>query len=321
MKKLIIEKNDADQRLDRFLRKYYINARLGEIQKALRNKKFRLNGKRAHPQSVILDGDELSVYLSDDILKRWEEKKSFIPAQGALDIQYEDENILIVYKRVGELTHPASSKDYGKTLIDRVTTYLINTGAYVPRLENSFTPAVCNRLDRNTEGLILAAKNAQVLRSMNAALKDGHIHKYYRALVHGRFKEDMTLIGKLKKDEEKNRVTIAHEGKEIITKIHVVESFENMTDLEIELITGRTHQIRAHLASVGHPILGDPKYGNKAMDAQFDYLRGQALVSYRLEFDHIPGFQYDGLTVTADLPRYYQELLQKKGRQNEDDWD
>ena len=321
MKKLIIGKNDADQRLDRFLRKYYANARLGEIQKALRNKKFRLNGKRAYPQSMIMEGDELCIYLSDDLLDCWEEKKSFVPTQGAIDIHYEDENILIVYKRVGELTHPASPKDYGKTLIDRVTTYLINTGAYVPRLENTFAPAACNRLDRNTEGLILAAKNAQALRSMNAALKDGHIHKYYRALVHGRFKEDMTLIGKLTKDEEKNRVMLSDDGKEIITKIHVVEALEGITDLEIELITGRTHQIRAHLASVGHPIIGDPKYGNKAEDGEFDYLRGQALVSYCLKFDDIPGFQYDGLTVSADLPRYYQELLLKKGRHYEDDWD
>ena len=321
MKKLIIGKNDADQRLDRFLRKYYVNARLGEIQKALRNKKFRLNEKRAYPQSMIMEGDELCIYLSDDLLDRWEEKKSFAPAQGALDIRYEDENILIVYKRVGELTHPASPKDYGKTLIDRVTTYLINTGGYVPRLENTFTPATCNRLDRNTEGLILAAKNAQALRAMNAALKDGHIHKYYRALVHGRFKEDMTLVGKLTKDEEKNRVMLSNEGKEIITKIHVIEVLVGMTDLEIELITGRTHQIRAHLASVGHPIIGDPKYGNKTEDAKYDYLRGQALVSYRVKFDDVPGFRYDGLTVSADLPRYYQEILQKKGRHYEDDWD
>ena len=309
MKTLIVGKNDADQRLDRFLRKYYANARLGEIQKALRNKKLRINGKRAYPQSMIAEGDEISIYLPDDLLELWQEMKSFSPVQGKPDVRYEDENILIVYKRVGELTHPASPKDYGKTLIDHVIAYLIESGAYVPRLENTFTPAACNRLDRNTEGLILAAKNMEALRSMNAALKNGCIHKYYRTLVHGTFETDMTLVGKLKKNEEKNRVTIGDDGKEIVTKIRVIECFENMTDLEIELITGRTHQIRAHLSSIGHPVLGDPKYGNKAKDTIYKHLRGQALISYRLQFDHIPGFQYDGLTVCADLPRYYRELL------------
>lgn len=309
MRKLKISKNDAGQRLDRFLRKFYAKARLGEIQKALRNKKIRINGSRAYPYSNLQEDDELYIFLPDKLLDSWEHNKVIYRIQSELKIHFEDENILIVYKPVGELTHPASPKDYGKTLIDRVISYLIETDAYVPRLERSFVPAVCNRLDRNTEGLVLAAKNANALRIMNAALREGCIHKFYRTLVWGRVEEDVTLVAKLSKDGEKNQVKISDEGKDIVTKIHVMERFREMTDLEIELITGRTHQIRAHLASTHHPILGDPKYRNRAKHCIEQHLRGQVLVSYRLEFDKIPGYHYDGLVVEAELPKYYQKLI------------
>ena len=212
----------------------------------------------------------------------------FLTASRRLDIVYEDDRVLLLNKEAGLLVHP-DDKEYRDTLLLRMQRYLYEKGEYSPEKENSFTPALVNRIDRNTSGIVIAAKTAEALRILNAKLKQREIHKYYLCIVHGRMERPEALLeGYLEKNEAQNRVYISDRAKEgaLSNRTHyrVLEARGSLSLLEIELLTGRTHQIRAHLASIGHPLLGDGKYGTNALNKGTGF-RKQALCSYKLAFD------------------------------------
>ncbi len=291
MRDLRIETNDSKQRLDRFMRKYLSKAPVSLINKYIRTKKIKVNRKRALPDTVLEEGDIVNLFIYDEVLESYREPERVRSKRADWpEILYEDDHILLIYKPVGILTHPASQADYGKTAQDMVLAYLIGTGSYVPRLEKSFVPALANRIDRNTSGMLVACKTHEALTQVNRAMRTREIQRAYRTIVHGAFKERRVIDSALVKDEEKNRMHTSYTGegqeaKSIVTPIHVAARYSLV---EVELITGRTHQIRAHLASIGHPIIGDPKYGSAAKDGKisraFEQIH-QYLIAYYLRFD------------------------------------
>ena len=288
MKEFLIEKNDADQRLDKYVRKVAGNLSPSLLYKYLRVKAIKVNGKRAEGATRLQPGDRVQMYISDEFFT---EKNADFRAIGyapRLTVIYEDDNLLLVDKKPGV---PVHADDHGArdTLINQVLLYLYEKGDYDPEKERSFTPALCNRLDQNTGGIVIVAKNAAAGRLLYEAVKERKIEKRYRALVLGTPNpaED-TLVGYLKKDAERNQVRVIDAPragyKKIITRYRVLRQKNGLSLLEIELITGRTHQIRAHLAHIGHPVAGDLKYGTAAENRGLPF-RHQALYAYSLRFD------------------------------------
>ena len=288
MKTLTIGKNDAGQRLDKFLTKSLPDLPQALLYKYIRTKRIKRNGKRAQISDRLQEGDTLDLYINDEFFRKPRPQYDFMRAAKTLDVLYEDDNLLLLNKKVGLLSHPDET-EYNDTLITRVKRYLYEKGEYDPEDEQSFTPSLVNRIDRNTCGIVMAAKNAEALRILNRIVKTRQLHKLYLCVVHGvPPKKADTLTGYLRKDETKNKVFIsqspAPDAKEIRTRYRVLESFGGLSLLEIELLTGRTHQIRAHLASIGCPLLGDGKYGTNAQNKPFGYKK-QFLCSYKLTFD------------------------------------
>ena len=286
-----INENDSNQRFDRFLRKYLKNAPLSIIQKNIRKKNFKINDKRAKKDDFVKNCDIITMYISEEDYQKWVRKNDFKASDFNLDIVYEDENIIIIDKKSGILSHAATPSDYGKNLVDQMTSYLYKTNKVNSR-DLTFKPSIINRLDRNTAGLIIGAKNAKALRILNKAISERKINKYYLTIVEGEIKKDFEINTKISKNENKNMIRENNKGKEIITKFHPIESKNNFTLLECELITGKTHQIRYSLYKNSTPIIGDRKYSNSKIDYKKINLKNQALLAYKLKFSHIKNLEY-----------------------------
>ena len=294
MIEITISKNDGDQRFDRFLRKYLENAPLSVIQKNIRKKNFKINGKRAKADTYVYENDLINMYISDENYKKWVRKTDFKPGHFDLDIAYEDKNIIVMDKDTGVLTHAASKEDYGNNLVDNMLSYLYKTQKVSTR-DKTFTPAVVNRLDRNTAGLVIGAKNANSLRSLNKAIRENTIDKYYLTIVKGKVNKSFTVDTKISKNENKNKVKSSKGGDRILTHFRPLETNGKFTLLECELITGKTHQIRFSLRENNTPIIGDRKYGDRSINKKIRDEFGvdnQVLLAYKLEFNDIKNMDY-----------------------------
>ena len=289
MRILKVEKNDAGQRLDKFLTKAVKGLPQSMLYKAIRTKKIKVNRARAKENQILVAGDEIQLFIKDEFFAAPEsDTGALYRITPKLSIVYEDENILLLNKRPGVLVHE-DAEGGENTLVMHVKAYLCQKGEYDPTREQSFAPALCNRIDRNTSGIVIAAKTAEALRVMNEKIKLREIDKFYLAAVHGipKKRED-TLRGYLIKDDKKNEVRVFDRNppkgaKEIVTKYRVIAEAGGNALLEVELLTGRTHQIRAHLSHIGHPLVGDGKYGVNKDDKKRGY-KYQALCSYKLRF-------------------------------------
>ncbi len=287
MKTVTVGKNDAGQRLDKFLTKAYPNLPQSMMYKSIRKKDIKCNGRRCQISTHLNEGDVLTMYLKDEFFQTQQKEYDFMKAPVKLNILYEDKNIMILDKKPGLIVHPDKTYHFD-SLIARVQHYLYTKGEYNPEAENSFAPALINRIDRNTGGIVMAAKNAETLRVMNQKVKAREMKKLYLCVVCGRMdKKCATMRAYLTKNEKQNRVFISHmprpDSRTIVTKYRVLEEKKDFSLLEVELMTGRTHQIRAHMASVGHPLAGDGKYGKNAINRHIGFPY-QALYSYKLEF-------------------------------------
>ena len=291
MREIKIAKNDAGQRLDKFLTKA-LDLPTGLLYKSIRTKKIKVNRKRAENNTVLVEGDTIQCFLAEEFFAKLDKSDnvsiSLGKIQPKLDVVYEDENILLLNKRAGVSVHEDEDSKVN-TLIAHVQAYLHQKGEYNPEDEQSFAPALCNRIDRNTAGIVIAAKNAEALRVMNEKIKLRQIDKFYLAAIHGIPPvKEATLTGYLLKDEKENKVRVYDKNpprgaKNIITRYKVIATKSSDALIEVELLTGRTHQIRAHMAHIGYPLVGDGKYGINKADRTHGY-KYQALCSYKLRF-------------------------------------
>lgn len=316
MIKIIISENQGDQRLDRFLKKYLDNASLSYIYKLIR-KDIKVNGKRVKEETVLKVGDELTLYILDSELTSLQKEKKIVRAKKQFKIAYEDENILIAEKPFGLLTHGDKSEKKNH-LTNQIIDYLIEKGDYNPRAEKTFTPAPVNRLDRNTTGLVLFGKNAPALKELSFMIRErGYIKKTYLTIANGKIPTVLELNDKMIKNGENNTVRVissaSEEGKSMMTIAHPIKYGQLggkwYTLVEVEIVTGRTHQIRAQLSKAGYPIIGDVKYGHKDLG-----MSTQLLHSYMLEFKKCPEGKLsylEGKVVKADPPEDFMMIEEK----------
>lgn len=287
MKEFTINTNDSGQRIDKFLSKAMPELPKSMMYRLFRRKDIKLNGKRCEISAILSEGDTVRVYVKDEVSAVKTQDMTFKQASDELRIVYEDDNILVLFKPIGVDSH-SNSTSSADTLIDRVKKYLWKKGEFIPEEERTFAPALCSRLDRNTAGLITAAKNAAALREINSAIQSGALHKIYRCVtVSAPPERESAATAYHRKDDDRNIVRISDtpaEGfREIRTGWRTVAEKNGLYLLEVTLYTGRTHQIRAHLAHLGAPLLGDGKYGDIRANKRYGVFR-QQLCAYALEF-------------------------------------
>ena len=289
MKELTIKTNDAGQRLDRFLGKAVPLLPDSLLQKYIRTRRVKVNGRPAKRDYRVVAGDTVALYIRDEFFEAPREENSYLKiAVPRLDIVYEDENLLLADKRPGVLCHSAGKWDYN-TLLANIQAYAFQKGEWDPRGEHSFAPALCNRIDRNTGGIVIAAKNAEALRIVNEKIRDREIEKRYLCVVHGRPKPpEGRLEDFIFKDAKKNQVYVRNKpepgARTAVTDYRLLQSRNGLSLVECTLHTGRTHQIRAQMAHAGWPLLGDGKYGSERENRRRGETDGQALYSYALRF-------------------------------------
>ncbi len=311
MREVTIGAKESGQRFSKFLEKYFKEAQTSFLYKMLRKKNIKLNDKKATGSEMLQTGDKVTVYFSDETFEKFrgETKKVIYPVID-LDIVYEDEDVLIVNKPAGMLSQKAKPQDV--TLVEYILGYLQKKGEWSPK--DSLKPGICNRLDRNTSGLVIAGKSLRGLQKMSELLKDRTMDKYYLTIVEGVMKEHSVVRGYLKKDEQTNRVQIFSEDGEdrvwIETGYETLRTNGTVTLLKVKLVTGKTHQIRGHLASLGHPLLGDVKYGAaKRADMKHYFLHAKTLC-FPENMGELKNLS--GRVVTAKEPDYFAKMINKQ---------
>lgn len=289
MKKISVNKNDAGNRLDKFINKCFPNIPYSLLYKYIRKKRIKVNGKKEEISYRLKENDILELYINDELLEKSNKSSDFKAASEDIEILYEDDNIMIINKKAGLIVHPDDDIKVD-CLVNRIKSYLFKKGEFNPENENSFAPALVNRIDRNTSGIVIAAKNAESLRILNLKMKERELHKKYICILCGTLKKDTEILKAfLDKNSSENKVYISNKMKNknyktILTKYSVIDKSKKFTLAEIELLTGRTHQIRAHMAYLGYPLLGDGKYGVNRINREMGY-KYQALCAYKLKFD------------------------------------
>lgn len=319
-----IKENEAGQRFDKYLKKYLSQAPGGFIYKMLRKKNIVLNGKKATGNEKLNTGDSVKLFLAEDTLAKFSTAEASVSEYEALpkvkmEIVYEDEHVLFFNKPSGMLSQKAEKKDV--SVVEYLIAYLLDSKALTKEDLKTFRPSICNRLDRNTSGLIAAGKSLAGLQMMGELFKERTLKKYYLCIVKGRVSKSQHICGYLTKDEKTNKVTVRKEQKNkealpIETEYVPIAYNEEVTLLKVHLITGRTHQIRAHLASTGHPLLGDYKYGNAAFNEPYKkkYRIGdQVLHAYELTLPELsePFTKISGQTFTAKVPEVFWKLIKE----------
>lgn len=328
MREIVIEKNEAGQRLDKFLAKYMNEAAKSFFYKMMRKKNITLNGKKCEGNEKLAEGDVVKLFLAEDTIEKFSSVQVQAVRKVNLDILYEDDEIILVNKPAGMLSQKAKETD--ESLVEYLIDYLLGSGKLTESGLRAFRPSVCNRLDRNTSGIVAAGKSLSGLQMLSGVFKDRSIHKYYQCLVSGEIRDVKTVDGWLLKDEKKNQVRILtdvevkrfggrggdEEPKRIRTKYEPIATDGRFTLLKVTLLTGRSHQIRAHLASLGHPIVGDFKYGGVSkVNPSGRTVKYQLLHSYRLEFPKLaePFAYLSGRVFEAPMPGYFCSVLKETG--------
>ena len=328
MREIVIEKNEAGQRLDKFLAKYMNEASKSFFYKMMRKKNITLNGKKCEGNEKLAEGDIVKLFLAEDTIEKFSSVQVQEVKKVDLDILYEDDEIILVNKPAGMLSQKAKETD--ESLVEYLIDYLLGSGKLTESGLRAFRPSVCNRLDRNTSGIVAAGKSLAGLQMLSGVFKDRSIHKYYQCLVSGEIRDVKTVDGWLLKDEKKNQVRILTEAeakrfggrggdeepKPIWTKYEPMATDGRFTLLRVTLLTGRSHQIRAHLASLGHPIVGDSKYGGVSkVSSSGRTVKYQLLHSYRLEFPKLaePFAYLSGKVFEAPMPGYFASVLKETG--------
>ncbi len=339
MQQFKIEANQAGQRFDKFLHKYLPNAGTSFLYKMLRKKNITLNGKKADGKEILETGDEIRFFFADETFEKFSgrtitssnasntsakiikqpntkeyEKAYKYFSKENISILYEDKNVLILNKPAGLLTQKAQNGDV--SLNEWMIGYLLYAKKITATELSLFKPSVCNRLDRNTSGIVLCGISLKGSQILSELIRNRNIKKFYRTICKGVLTDKVTLTGSLQKDEKTNKVVISKEGNDIRTSYEPIQQLKhNTTYMEVNLITGKTHQIRAHLASIGHPLMGDKKYGNEAFNKQSEKhygLKNQLLHAYRLEFPELNG-EFEPLSkqiIIAPLPQQFKQILE-----------